>query len=613
MIVLVFLIFTLTHWVAAIQEYNCDAKSSTANTNSLQNSAQIQPQISVIVCWRESVMVTPRVLREILEHDVDSAFEVIYVHVDLAIWRSVLDAACDMQREFGSQKLRIVTTPEHVFPDKFTMFRRGAAFARSSYVLFNENNSLGFDDKQVAKMLAVMKSTKPTPSILTSVVFAIVQGKPVDHHPAMRIVVHSTDRGTILRWTGFDGRPDDTEHEQHTFFRNSNNYTVLGADLVEPHTFLIDTTATNVSAVFDSAPHVAVMIGVAAWRSSGRQPAIASDVKTTYLYPQEELHILDVPIVIARWAIHESLSSVRYLEKRWGALYKNQCGQTWHTVSALNYRRFLRAKWPELGRRATSVILSAMWLYVFHITHVSCRITWRNGTESTLARATASELLMSLSELTDDIDTRRIVSIDAYAEQNHVVEPTLQPHHVGDDLWLRARVKHANDIPRLYKYAFPDANHCMYRPVFVRLTCSVGRRANVALDSLIDRLMSIALVVQSDGDELHALVSVRSASMDDMELWIEQTDSSLRASGIGRLERVRIKMGPPVNGNGKWAFFNATIAFPPASDETSAIPLLRPGMLVDSIGPGRQVMWSVSSRDVIERWFQMASVDVKPN
>lgn len=243
------------------------------------------------------------------------------------------------------------------------------------------------------------------------------------------------------------------------------------------------------------------------------------------------MHILDVPIVIARWAIHESLSSVRYLEKRWGALYRNQCGQSWHTASALKNGRFLRSQWPELERRATSVIVSAMWFYAFHITHVSCRITWQNGTESTLASAPASELLMSLSELTDDIDTGRIVAIDAFAAQNHVREPTLLPEHVGDDLWLQARVASARDAPQVTRNTFPNANHCLYRPVLVRLTQNIlARRTDIALDRVIARLLKIAILVQRDGDTRHALVSVRSASMEGMNLW-DRADRQQLASG----------------------------------------------------------------------------------
>jgi hypothetical protein len=75
-------------------------------------------------------------------------------------------------------------------------------------------------------LAAAMKSTQPTPSILTTVVHAISNGKAIDHHPAMRITLHNTKVGWVLVWTGFDGRTHARANEAHTHFINSAGFVV---------------------------------------------------------------------------------------------------------------------------------------------------------------------------------------------------------------------------------------------------------------------------------------------------------------------------------------------------------------------------------------------------
>jgi hypothetical protein len=582
----------------ALNEYSCN-KDTPALSKSLV------PQVSVVMCWREGAMTSPRALREILEHDQEYSFEVIYVHVDLALWRDTLKSVCQLQREFGHDRLRIVTTTPHAMPDKYVMFHRGAEFARSRYVLFSENNSLGFDDKEVAQLLAAMKSTRPTPSVLTTSVYAIQDGAIHYHHPAMQITLKRTAIGLVMAWTGFNGRVDADQNKAHTKFTNSANFTIRAADLVEPHTFMVDTAMLNLSATFDSSPFVAALFGLSAWRSSGINPAIAANVETTYEYPQEDLHVLDVPIVITRWAVHESLTSVAYLERRWGVLYKNQCGQSWHTVVAINGKRFERQEWRELERPATAVIVSALYFYALHMTHLTCHITWRNGTKSVLADNTAGELLMSLSVLTEDIDANRVEAIDAYATQRHVAVPALREEHNGDAEWLAGAVKVVHAPRFTSTITASNCNHCLFRPIFARLTLGAQIATNDHnLEQVIERVLNAAFLVQSDAEHRYAYFMLRLTNTTyRADQAIEKLDQRLVAAALGRLERIRIKMPDAVAG--KWDRFNLE---PTASDQNDAIPLLRGDLKVDRVG--LPYFKPSNVRDTIEQFYLENSIDI---
>jgi hypothetical protein len=593
MIFLVLVLFAICG-ADKLTEYSCGG-----NVAALSKSRQ--PRVSVVVCWREGAMIGPRALREILEHDQDYAFEVIYVHVDLALWRDVLKSACALQREFGHERLRIVTTTPHAMPDKFAMFRLGGTFARSRYVLFSENNSLGFDDKQVAQLVAAMTSTRPTPSVLTSVVRAIQDGEIHDHHPAMRIVLKATSNGWVLEWSGFSGREDASENQAHTHFVNSANFTVRAADLVEPHTFLIDTETTSLAGAFDSASHVSVMFGLAAWRSSGIQPAIAANVKTNYLYPQEDLHLLDLPIVITIWAAYEALASVAYLEKRWRVIYRNQCGQSWHTAVALNGKRFARHQWPDLERPATGVIVSALYFFALHVTHLTCHVTWRNGTR-TVFENTATELLLSLSALTDDIDANRIDAIDAYPAQRHIPVPALRAEHDGDAEWLRDVVV-SQPTQSFISSTAPDCSHCLFRPILARLTLLTVRTSyDDALVQKIGELVDASFLVQSDSEHRYVYFMVKGRQSAAVDRAIASLDERLVAAQLGRLERVRIKMPKAIGG--KWSRFNFETL---ASDESDVIPLFRRSLQVDWIGLPHRGRSRV--RDQIEHFYLENSID----
>jgi hypothetical protein len=582
-----------------LKEFNCGKGDSHRST--------VVPSVSVVVCWREGAMLTARALRELLEHDDEFVFEVIYVHVDLALWKGVLGDACALQERFGAHKLRIVTSREHVFPEKFDMYRHGAAFARSTFVLFSDNNSLGFDDKEVAQIVAAMKSTRPTPALLTNEVHAIVGGKPINHNHAKRVYFHDSPFGKALRWVDFEGRRDNSEHKMHTVFANDGGFDVLGSDLVEPHTFLVDSRVTNLTALFDTqSSRIDIIVGINAWRVAGRQSAVVNNITTWYLYPEEFLPLLDVPVVIARWAVYESITSVRYLEKRWGTLYRHQCGQSWHTAKAFDNKRFLRADWPELDRPSVAVIVSTMWLYVLHVTHVTCRIEWSDGTKSVLEDKPASELIMSLSELTDDIDKGRIVAIDAFASQRHAPVPELQSGQAGDGRWLADHVE-VRKIPKpRHIFAFSDANHCIFRPVLARMSLHGAEPSDAALRAVVDAALQASFLVQRSGDERFAYFAVRGTSVGAIEKTIEQLDRRLADARIGGIERVRVKLPPPVFG--KWSYFNDTgsMGVPPAIDEHDAIPILRGGksrLEVESIGFGTLSQPEVGFRDFIEEWY----------
>jgi hypothetical protein len=606
-VVLVFALFfilTLSQSQHELTEYNCPGVST------VNSGGSRAPQVSVVVCWREGAMLSARTLRELLEHDTDTLFEVIYVHVDLALWRPVLSAACDLQTEFGRRKLRIVKTQEHVFPEKFLLYQRGAAFAQSRFVVFSDNNSLGFDDKEIAQMLAAIKSTHPTPAMLTNEVMSYANGTFVNHFHAKLVYRYSSPFGMeVLRWTEFEGRRDNLTNSLHTVYTNDGGFDIRSSDLVEPHTFIVDTHATNLSIMFAPATsRVDVMLGINAWRAANRQPAIVNNITTHYLYPEVDLQLLDVPLVIARWAIYECTASVRFLEKRWDALYAHQCGAQWHMGKALDSQRFTRERWPELENRATGVIVSAMWFFVVQATHMDLRVSWRDGRETTIANRTATETLMSLSALAQDIDSGNIVAIDALAAQLHTAEPVLAPELAADADWLRQRLQF-RVVPRLRRiFTFENANHCMFRPVLMQLTLKSRRALDPALSGAVSNILETAFIIQSDtGGERRAFFVVRGSTMAAIEQTVERLDRRLSDAGIGRLQRVRVKLQAPVYG--KWTTLNNSLAVPPAIDAKDPIPLLRASSKVDSVGVGPLPKPTVFYHDFIEEWQIKIAID----
>lgn len=567
------------------------------------------PVVSVVVCWREGAMLTPRALRELLAHDSETSFEVIYVHIDLALWRDVLRAACALQSEFGAQRLRIVKTREHEFPEKFLLYQLGASFARSRFVIFSDNNSLGFDDKEIAQLLQAIKSTHPTPAMLTNEVLSYANGTFINHfHAKIAYFVRTPGSFELdaLKWTEFEGRRDNSSNALHTVFSNDAGFDIRSSDLVEPHTFIVDTHAIDLGQMFTPAmSRVDVMLGINAWRAADRQSAIVNNITTHYLYPEVDLHVLDIPIVIARWAPYECSTSVRFLEKRWGMLYVHQCGHMWHMGKALDNQRFTRQQWPELERRATAVIVSAMWFYVVQATHMLCRVKWRDARETTIASRGATEMLMALSALSDEIDSGRVVSIDAFASQLHAPAPELAPEMANDAAWLKERLQLRMVPKRSYRLVFDNANHCMFRPVLMQLTLTGNHDNSI---TAVDKILEAAFVVQSDvGGERRAYFVIRGATMAAIEQTVERLDRRLRDAAVGRLERVRVKLQEPVHG--KWTMMNESLAVPPAIDTSDAIPLLRAASQVDSVGVGPLPKPHVRFHDYIEEWHIKIAVD----
>jgi hypothetical protein len=497
------------------------------------------------------------------------------------------------------------------------LYQRGAAFARSRHVIFSDNNSLGFDDREIAQLLAAMKSTHPTPAMLTNEVLSYANGTFINHFHAKVVYRCPSAFGSVeaLKWTEFEGRRDNLTNSLHTVFTNDAGFDIRSSDLVEPHTFIVDTHATDLSRMFTAAmSRVDVMLGINAWRAADRQPAIVNNITTHYFYPEVDLQLLDIPIVIARWAVYEGTASVRFLEQRWGMLYAHQCGQMWHMGKALDNQRFTRQQWPELENRATAVIVSAMWFYVVQATHMDCRVAWRDGRQTTIANRTATEMLMSLSALTDDIDSGRVVSIDAFASQLHAPAPVLARDMADDAAWLKQRLQFRNPPKPRYIFTFENANHCMFRPLLMQLTLTAplpnDNDDDAALSRAVSNILQAAFVVQSDvGGERRAFFVVRGTTMAAIEQSVERLDRRLGETGVGGIRRVRVKLQAPVYG--KWTMLNMSLAVPPAIDAKDAIPLLRATSKVDSVGIGTLPKPDVHFNDYVEEWHIKIAMDEK--
>jgi hypothetical protein len=126
------------------------------------------------------------------------------------------------------------------------------------------------------------------------------------------------------------------------------------------------------------------------------------------------------------------------------------------------------------------------------------------------------------------------------------------------------------------------------------------------LSSVVAGLLNNAFLVQSDGEkqQRYAYFILKGSSSAAIDEAIGRLDRRMIAARIGRAQRIRIAMPPPLEG--KWTRFNLET---PASNDSDAVPLFRKQLMVERLGLPRRRL-NPRRYDKIEEFYLANSLDV---
>ncbi|KAL6051915.1 hypothetical protein QOT17_018893 [Balamuthia mandrillaris] len=473
-----------------------------------------EDRVSVIVLWRESITLTPQALEHVLQ-GCPSSTEVVYVHLDLIFWHSILEQVEQLQLRYPNLKIMTLSRWE----DRHTTYRKALERVNSRYVLFHDNNNLNTEHNMLDKLVRAFKTTNPPPVLLAPRVGAVAAlGEEVkDHHAVMRVSLvdpavlgrpSHMDQRPVLHWGGWEG----------TRLPNTAGLTVLNGPSVEIHSYMID--AGRLRDGFEVfMPECAfasnhICVGLSLYKLFGPEAsAVLANATFEYIYPKAHLQLTDIPLTMVRWNPWDSLLSIGFLEHIYQVIYFHQCGWDWHIRMAFHQAEFVgSAEEPLTADPALIAALLHSTYVLNHLTHTLISLppppppsTASSSSSSRLEAAMKAlyakgeeegwmaprDVLSWISsnadlflQLNEEETVGNLLHFSALMKQGSLPPPSaLAPNHNSNDTraWVRQNLPHLSqpqDLPK-EKWLHETAKHenihwCLHRYGFLWVQANFG-------------------------------------------------------------------------------------------------------------------------------------------